>query len=84
MLECFLVLGKVGAGWAPMIAIPAVIAGGVASMWLILSGIKGIITRWDRPTRAVRASSPGAWRRSKSAHGSSVLGGLTALPPPLP
>ncbi len=85
MLECFLLLGKVGAAWAPMIAIPAVIAGGVASMWLILSGIKGIITRWDRPTRrTARAASPGAWRRSKLAHGRGVLGGLTALPPPLP
>jgi len=41
MLECFLLVGKVGGTWAPLIAIPAVIAGGVASMWLILSGIKG-------------------------------------------
>jgi hypothetical protein len=84
-LECFLLLGKVGAAWAPMIAIPAVIGGGVASMWLILSGIKGIIIRWGRPNRrAVRAASPGAWRRSKEAHGGTVLGELTALPPPLP
>jgi hypothetical protein len=50
MLECFLLVGKVGGTWAPLIAIPAVIAGGVASMWLILSGIKGIITA-RRPTR---------------------------------
>jgi hypothetical protein len=85
MLECFLLLGKVGAAWAPLIAIPAMVAGSVAAMYLIFSGIKGIITQGGRPKhRAVRAASPGAWRRSKAAHGRGMLGELTALPPPLP
>ena len=85
MLECFLLLGKVGAAWAPLIAIPAMVAGSVAAMYLIFSGIKGIIIRWGRPKpRAARAASPGAWRRSKAAHGRSMLRGLTSLPPPLP
>ncbi len=60
MLECFLLLGKVGATWAPLIAIPAVIAGGLASMRLILSGIEGIVTGSAHPKRRVaRAWSPG-------------------------
>jgi hypothetical protein len=85
MLECFLLLGKVGAVWAPLIAIPAMVAGAVAAICLIFSGIKGMITRWDRlRRRTARAAGPGAWRHSKVAHGSSVLGGLTVLPPPLP
>ncbi len=59
MLECFLLVGKVGAAWAPLIAIPAVIAGSVASLWLILSGIKGIIAESIHPRRTVaRAASP--------------------------
>ena len=58
MMECFLLLGKVGAMWAPLIAIPGVIVGGVASLWLILSGIKGIITELSHPKRRVaRAAS---------------------------
>ena len=45
--------------WIPLIAIPAVIAGGVASMWLILSGIKGILTESIHPKRRVaRPASP--------------------------
>ena len=60
MLECFLVVGKVEATWAPLIAIPAVIAGFVVSLWLILSGIKGSIAALIRPKRQVaRAASPG-------------------------
>jgi len=59
MFECFLLLGNVGATWAPLIAIPAVITAGTASMWLILSGIKGIITRGPPPRRGVaRAWNP--------------------------
>jgi hypothetical protein len=59
MLECFLLAGKIGATWAPLIAIPVLIAGGVASLWLILSGIKGIITASIHPKRKVaRAASP--------------------------
>jgi len=60
MLECFLLFGKVEAARAPLIAIPAVIAGGVASLWLILSGIKGIITESIQPkSRVTRAANPG-------------------------
>jgi hypothetical protein len=43
MLECFLLLRHAGAKWAPIVAIPGVVAGMVASACLILSGIKGII-----------------------------------------
>jgi hypothetical protein len=60
MLECFLLVGKVGTTWAPLIAIPAVIAGGVASIWLILSGIKGIIALSIHAKRNVaRPANPG-------------------------
>ena len=59
MLECFLLLRQSGAKWIPLLAIPAVIAGGVASICLMLSGIKGIITEGSRPKRrAERAVSP--------------------------
>jgi len=50
MLECFLLLRQSGARWPALIVIPAVIAGGVASMYLMLSGIKGIITQWIAPS----------------------------------
>ena len=59
MLECLLLLRRDGPSWIPLIAIPAVIAGGVASIRLMLSGIKGIVTEWSRPKRrVVRAASP--------------------------
>jgi hypothetical protein len=59
MSECFLLLREVGTTWAPLIAIPTVVAGGVASIWLILSGIKGSITEQSRPKRrVVGAASP--------------------------
>jgi hypothetical protein len=47
MLECFLLLRQSGARWIPLFAVPAVLAGGVAAISLMLSGIKGIITEWD-------------------------------------
>ena len=57
MLECFLLLRQSGARWIPLFAVPAVLAGGVAAISLMLSGIKGIITEWYRPKRrAGRAS----------------------------
>jgi len=60
MLEWFELLRQGDAPWAPLITIPAVIAGGVASLWLIVSGIKGIITGRSQPkSRVVRAASPG-------------------------
>lgn len=59
MIDCFLLLVQRGARWIPLVAIPAVIAGGVVSACLMLSGIKGIITEWRRPKRrAARAASP--------------------------
>jgi hypothetical protein len=59
MLECFLLLRQSGPKWIPLLAIPAVLAGGLASICLMLSGIEGIITEWYRPKRRVaRAASP--------------------------
>ena len=59
MLECFLLLRQSGAKWVPLFAIPAVLAGGLASICLMLSGIKGIITEWCRPKRRVaRPANP--------------------------
>ena len=43
MLVCFLLLHQAAEKWFLLAAIPALIAGGVAAMCLILSGIKGII-----------------------------------------
>ena len=43
MFECLLLVHRIGATWVPVLAIPALIAGWVASIWLMLSGIKGII-----------------------------------------
>jgi len=43
MLECFMLLRVGGAVWAPLIAIPAVIAGWVAAILLAVSGVKGLI-----------------------------------------
>jgi hypothetical protein len=52
MLECFLLL-RSGARWVPLFAVPAVLAGGVAAISLMLSGIKGIITEGYSPKRRV-------------------------------
>ena len=75
MLECFLLLGKFGATWPVLIAVPAVLAGGVASICLIVSGVKGIITEWRRPKRrVVRPASPERvvqWIDPSSHHGQS-------------
>jgi len=49
MLACFLLLRQSGATWVPLIAIPAVIAGTIASLWFTISGIKGIIAGATRP-----------------------------------
>jgi hypothetical protein len=58
MLECFLLLRHAGPTWAPLVAIPAVLAGGVAAICLMLSGIKGIVTARYRPKRSLtRAAS---------------------------
>jgi hypothetical protein len=52
MLQCFLLLGKAST-WPALFAIPWVLAGGVAAICLMLSGIKGIITESLRPKRRV-------------------------------
>ena len=58
MFECFLLLGKAST-WPALVVIPAVLAGGVASICLILSGIKGLITEAIRPKRkVVRPANP--------------------------
>jgi hypothetical protein len=57
MLECFLLLRQAGPKWAPLIAIPAVLAGGLAAICMMLSGIKGIVTAWYRPKRSVRCTA---------------------------
>jgi len=53
MLDCFLLLHQAVAKWFPLVAIPAVIAGGLVSICLIVSGIKGILTCSFRPKRKV-------------------------------
>jgi len=50
MLECFLLLRQAGAKWFGLFAVPAVIAGVVASIGLIVSGIKGLIAEGSRAT----------------------------------
>jgi hypothetical protein len=59
MVECFLLLRQTDAKWIPLLAIPAVLAGGVAAICLMLSGIKGIVADGYRPKRrVVRPASP--------------------------
>ncbi len=53
MMECFLLLRQSGPRWMPLVAIPGVIAGGVASICLMLFGIKGIITESRTKRRVV-------------------------------
>lgn len=43
MLECFLLIGRVGSTWGPLIAIPVVIAGSLAALCLTVLGSKGLI-----------------------------------------
>jgi hypothetical protein len=59
MLDCFLLLLQRGAKWTPLILIPILTAGGVASICLIVSGIRGIIADSLHPKRRVgRARRP--------------------------
>jgi hypothetical protein len=58
MLECLLLLRQSGGRWVPLVAIPGVIAGGVASICLMLSGIKGIIAASHPKRRIARAGKP--------------------------
>jgi hypothetical protein len=82
MFECFLLLLQKGAKWIPLVAIPAVLAGIVASICLMLSAIKRIISEWYRPKRRVRPASrerivqwmaPSGHRRQKGAGSSETL-----------
>lgn len=58
MLESFMQLASTE--WIPPILLSlGVIAGGMASIYLIVSGIKGIITAPRRPKCRVSAASPG-------------------------
>jgi len=52
MLECFLLLRHPADGrWIALFAIPMVIAGGVASVRLMLSGVKGLLATRREPGR---------------------------------
>jgi hypothetical protein len=90
MLECFLLVHRAGAIWVPLVAIPAVIAGWVATFSLMLSGIKGIILARASKRNAGPAASPGRhvkWigTRPQNTEQEHALGRiLIALPPPLP
>ena len=57
MLDCFLLLLQHGAKWISLFVIPAVIAGGVASICLIVSGMKGIIAESLHPQRGIRRAA---------------------------
>jgi hypothetical protein len=91
MFECLLLVHRAGAMWVPLVAIPGGIAGCVAAIWLMLSGIKGIIAASGangntdlvaNPARDVKwvgtQPQPAAQGRSRRRQI------LIALPPPLP
>lgn len=87
MVECFLLLRQGDAKWVPLVAIPAVLAGGVAAICLILSGIKGIIVqRYGTKRGGARPATPDRvvqWMarratRPKRAGSSEVLTGRNA------
>jgi len=59
MVECFLLFRHTGAKWVPLFTIPGVIGGMAASIWLIVSGLKGALAGPGRPTDgAARTASP--------------------------
>jgi hypothetical protein len=59
MVECFLFVGHAGGKWVPFVAIPGVMAGIVTSLYMIVSGIKGVIADPRRPKRrGSRIGSP--------------------------
>ena len=56
MLECFLLLRHPAGGrWIALFAIPLVISGGVASVRLMLSGVRGLVAARHQPDRQPRA-----------------------------
>ena len=55
MLDCFLLLHNGSGGkWVPLFAMFLVIAGGTASVRLMLSGLKGMLAARHRPERRPR------------------------------
>ena len=91
MFECLLLVHRAGATWVPLVAIPGGIAGCVAAIWLMLSGIKGIIAARGLKGNTDLVDSPGRnlkWigtQPQPTAQGrSSGRQVLIALPPPLP
>ena len=59
MLDCLLLLLQRSAKWTLLILIPILIASGMASICLIVSGIRGIIAESLHPKRRVgRARRP--------------------------
>ena len=91
MFECLLLVHRTGAAWVPLVAIPGGIAGWAVTIWLMLSGIKGIMAARDSKGNSDLVASP--WRDVKwigtqpqpTAQGrSSRRQILIALPPPLP
>jgi hypothetical protein len=56
MLECVLLLRHPAGGrWIALFAIPLVISGSVASVRLMLSGVKGLLAARNQPDRQPRA-----------------------------
>jgi len=91
MFECLLLVHRAGATWVPLVAIPGGIAGWVAAIWLMLSGIKGIIAaRGSKGNTDLVASLGrdvkwiGTLPQPIAQGRSSRRQILMALPPPLP
>jgi hypothetical protein len=68
-----LLLLRAGASWAPFVAIPAAAAGLALSLWLLLSGVAGLILASQRPlvrTRHARAlvsfTNPSSFFKSRN------------------
>jgi hypothetical protein len=59
MFECLLLVHHAGGKWVPILAIPGVIAGSVASIWLMLSGIRGLIAQTHPKDNVGATVSPG-------------------------
>ncbi len=57
IVECFLLLHRAGPKWVPLIAIPGVIAGILSSLYMIMSGMKGVIAPRRPKLRASRTST---------------------------
>ena len=91
MFECLLLMHRAGARWVPLVAIPGGIAGWVAAICLMLSGIKGIIAARGangntdlvaNPARDVKwiTTQPQPTAQGRSSRRQILI----VLPPPLP